>query len=273
LYHALRNALAARGAVLISPPKAGTHLLLKALALLPGLRPAAVPGPLRDLAAAEAVAEAPLCVGVDWPVPLALATLRRWLAAFGRGRYADAHLPYSPAAADELDRRGLRVILILRDPRDVAVSHAEHIASHPEHFLHQAYQPLLPAQRLMTSIVGLPRERAGGPGLLDIGARFRAVMAWTARPSTLEVRFEDLVGPEGGGSRDAQLGALDAIARHLDARSTASERTRAAQRLFGGTATFRRGRIGSWREAFSPEHRRAFEERAGELLAVLGYRW
>ena len=35
--------------------------------------------------------------------------------------------------------------------------------------------------------------------------------------------------------------------------------------------TFRRGKIGSWRDHFTAEHKRTFKEVAGDLLIQLGY--
>jgi hypothetical protein len=257
--------------VLISPPKAGTQLSLKALSLLPGLRPARTQGALRDLALAEPPSGSDadgLSAGVDWPVALRRATLPRWLEAIGPGRFAEAHLPFSPAAAEELRASGARPVLMLRDPRDLAVSHAEHLASHPEHFLHEAYRSMTPPERLLASIVGL---RVAAVGLLDVGARFRSVLPWGAEAGALALRFEDLVGPRGGGTREAQVDALARLARHAGARCSSDRLETAADQLFGGTATFRAGQVGSWRRAFAPEHVAAFKRCAGGLLIQLGY--
>jgi hypothetical protein len=85
------------------------------------------------------------------------------------------------------------------------------------------------------------------------------------------VRFEDLVGPEGGGSEEAQRLAVGRVAKHLGV--PVEERTigLVGEKLFGAGRTFRRGQIGSWREEFTAEHERALEEAAGPLLAELGY--
>ena len=44
-----------------------------------------------------------------------------------------------------------------------------------------------------------------------------------------------------------------------------------ANDLFGGTWSFRKGSIGSWKQYFTQEHKQAFKEVAGQLLIDLGY--
>ena len=60
------------------------------------------------------------------------------------------------------DPRYPRVIHIVRDPRDVVVSHAHYIASEKNHFLHPIYLALGTAERIMRSIEGIPAAEPGG---------------------------------------------------------------------------------------------------------------
>jgi hypothetical protein len=85
------------------------------------------------------------------------------------------------------------------------------------------------------------------------------------------VRFEDLVGPQGGGSRDAQIDMLRRLARHLGASVGDEDLTRIADNLFGGTFTFRKGEIGSWRQNLSADHQLQFKRIAGNVLVEMGY--
>ena len=41
--------------------------------------------------------------------------------------------------------------------------------------------------------------------------------------------------------------------------------------LFGGTATFRKGALGAWRELFTDEHVELCKAEVGDILADLGY--
>lgn len=90
-------------------------------------------------------------------------------------------------------------------------------------------------------------------------------------PRVITFRFEDLVGPEGGGCRVRQEEALKKLALILGQAITTNEITEIALQLFGNTITFRKGKIGSWKQYFSDEHKSLFKEKMGEYLIKLGY--
>jgi hypothetical protein len=166
---------------------------------------------------------------------------------------------------------GMKMLLILRDPRDVVVSHARYVTTTPDHFLYEEYQALSEPGRLMRSITGLDRTDSQGPKLLAIHDRCTSVLPWTEQEYSYTTYFEKIVGPEGGGTRDAQVGELRSIARHLGVRCSPPDVEQLAKQIFGGTSTFRKGAIGSWRLRFSLEHRRVFKELAGHVLIDMGY--
>ena len=86
------------------------------------------------------------------------------------------------------------------------------------------------------------------------------------------VLFEDLVGEKGGGSKESQLEVIKAIVKHLDISLTEKEiQENVIDKLFGGTGTFREGKIGAWKNYFTPEHKKLFKLYGGEMLIKLGY--
>lgn len=87
-------------------------------------------------------------------------------------------------------------------------------------------------------------------------------------PNVLKLRFEDLVGEAGGGSRPSQEAAVERWARFL-AVDVPTEQLTAG--LFGGTRTFSVGRTDSWRDVFKEHHLRAFEREFGDVLVDYGY--
>lgn len=91
------------------------------------------------------------------------------------------------------------------------------------------------------------------------------------KPNVIAFRFEDLVGPEGGGCRLRQEKALRKLALILGYAIGTNEITKIALQLFGNTKTFRKGQIGSWKQYFSDEHKSLFKEKMGEYLIHLGY--
>ncbi len=233
-----------------SVPKAGSHLLLRCLELMPGL----------------IYTRAHL----DWHMPLD--AVRAALDDVRPGEFATAHLPYTPEVDRLLQQRQMRHLLIIRDPRDIVVSHVHWVTYRYTQGRFHPYFRSLPddAARLMASIQGTP-TLPQGDRLEDIGTRVRAYLAWVERGALL-VRFEDLVGPAGGGTREAQHTTIRRIADYLGLPLSDAQVRAIAARLYNRRApTFRRGHIGDWRNHFSEAHKAAFKAVAGDLLIALGY--
>jgi hypothetical protein len=260
-----------------SVPKSGTHLLARLLVLLGlepvdfgGVRPHLVSGrfPLaRRLLRGRGPEK--VTVGVVSPRQISRRWLARRLAKVPDGGFVTAHCLYTPELAGLFREVGMRTVCILRDPRDVAVSQMYHIKQRKQHFAHEAFLALpSDRERLLVSIRG---GRLGGRELLSLDERYRRFSGWGRDEGAAVVKFEDLVGPKGGGSAEAQRRAVRRVAGHLGL--SADERTARSvgENLFGEGRTFRKGQIGGWREEFSPEHARAAGEVAGSLLVELGY--
>jgi hypothetical protein len=279
-------------------PKAGTHLLAKAVSLFPGVRQgsAHLVGDANFLVKALVLfpwirrggahlgtstlalfkertdsVGVLVPIGVDWPHQVPIDAVRQTLRRLGGGRFATGHVPYSEELVALLADMGMKSLLILRDPRDVVISLTNYVVDRPNHFLHEFYQTLSESERIMYSIKGIEQRSSTTPGLLNIYERYQSVLPWISCELNHTTRFEDLVGPQGGGSLDAQIEELENIARHLNIRRDLQDIKQVSERLFGGTSTFRKGMIGNWRGHFSEEHRNAFKEAAGQLLLELGY--
>ena len=122
----------------------------------------------------------------------------------------------------------------------------------PRHPFHRFYQRLGDWEsRLAFSITGGPVPGAGF--LAPLAERYRLMEGWLRYPGALTLRFEDLVGGAGGGSREAQVSSLRELCDLLDI-DDVSVAEEVAERIFGGSSTFRKGRIGGWRESFSSAH-------------------
>jgi hypothetical protein len=86
------------------------------------------------------------------------------------------------------------------------------------------------------------------------------------------VQFEKLVGPLGGGTRQAQYGEIRRIAAHLSIALDTDEVEDIAENVYyHRSSTFRKGIVGDWKNHMTPEHKAAFKEVAGQLLVDLGY--
>ena len=85
------------------------------------------------------------------------------------------------------------------------------------------------------------------------------------------IKFENLVGPKGGGTFDLQFKEISKICNYLKIEAKHENIKNIANNLFGETATFRQGQIGSWKNCFNPIHKICFKKIAGQLLIDLGY--
>ncbi len=239
-------------------PKSGTHLLTQVMQGFTRIGPAVDSGLPAVVTFEGNTGRARAQVEI-------LCDLQRLLP----GDIAYGHVHALPAAADFLCQPQVAAYFILRDPRDVAVSHVHYVAEmEPGHIHHRYYQQLKSFdEQLRASILGIPGEEAPFP---DICERFTPYTSWLDHPEVLTLRYEDFIT-----GRDAELAkVLDhALARGfellvdrqpaLDALAASIDPSR--------SPTFRSGKIGGWRKSFNDENKRLFKEIAGDLLIQLGY--
>jgi hypothetical protein len=262
-----------------SIPKAGTHLLKKCLSLFPGLSYA----------------------NAHLEVNLPVEAMSGLLSAAADGGVVTAHLPYQKAYAQLFEELCYKTLLIIRDPRDVAVSFSYYVTNTTDHYLNTYYRNLSSDdERLMVSIVGIREKLVPGAetglrtcnlispdflsletgenselflqALSGINDLYKAFLKWSAETTNCTVRFESLIGPTGGGSRETQVREIGRIAKHLGVRLSTEDVECIAEGTFDPKSpTFRQGIVGDWKNHFSPEHKKVFKDMAGRLLIDLGY--
>lgn len=230
-----------------SIPKSGTHLIERALCLHPRLYRALLP----------TIHESN--VGERGGLPDLLQGLRP-------GQVLVAHLLCSAERVAAVDASGARSLLMIRDPRDIVVSTAHYAVSNPSHPWHSRYmrEPDVAARIRLTI-------RGDGTEVEPIRDLLAGFMDWR-RAGAEVVRFEDLVGEAGGGTRLEQAQCLARIYEHVGVAATAAELGRIQDALFSDQSpTFRRGATGQWRSVFDADTTTLFEREAGPLLGELGY--
>jgi hypothetical protein len=96
-------------------------------------------------------------------------------------------------------------------------------------------------------------------------------MLWLLNhPNVCKTSFEELIGPQGGGSAEEQTQALKRVFEFLGVTDQKPEEV--ASKLFNRDSfSFYKGQIGGWREAFTTEHWRLANERFGDVLQLYGY--
>jgi hypothetical protein len=248
-----------------SPPKAGTHVLSTLLSRLPQVmfsgrhhnpnefrvrQPADVPGP--DVYAWESV--------------------RKQYAKVRPGQFATGHFPATPEFQQVLRDLGMRTVVIFRDPRDMVVSAAFYIRALKRHPLHDVYRGFSSVSEAIDAAIAGVGPFPDGRGHPPIADRIASYLPWLDAPDVLTVRFEDLVGAAGGGSTALQRQSVAAVASHVGRPLDEEQLQRVCDRVFApGSATFRKGQIGDWRNHLTGEQVDVLKERLGTQLIRLGY--
>jgi hypothetical protein len=100
--------------------------------------------------------------------------------------------------------------------------------------------------------------------------------AWATLPNTYTIRFEDLVGEAGNGSKKKQKETISFVFSLLHKELTEEKLDWIVDNLFGYPQdriswTFRKGCIGEWKVYFQDHHKRLFNKRWGKYQRMLGY--
>lgn len=113
--------------------------------------------------------------------------------------------------------------------------------------------------------------------MTKLGSDIRHTIEWMITKRALVVRFEDLVGPSGGGSLDKQIETITAVANRMNVHLTQEKIQDITDNLFGietgpsVSTTFYKGQIGSWEDSFTEEHKTLFNTYWGSYQKALGY--
>jgi hypothetical protein len=230
--------------LLVSVPKSGTHMLEGILEKMPLLRNS--------------------CWKTINNGPSSFKKINR----LGNGMFANSHLYYNKELRDLLMKNNIKVIFMIRDPRDIVVSKYKYFTD-IEH-THDAHKQLLKAasdsERLMLSIKGIDNII---PGIKQALSGFKE---WLHVSDVLTVRFEELVGDRGNGSSELRRQCISNISSFLDLNLTAAEIDKLDSLLINkDSSTRRRGIIGGWKQEFKQDHISFFERELKPLMQEYGY--
>ena len=181
------------------------------------------------------------------------------------------HVFAEPQLVEALCRPGMATYFIYRDPRDVVVSHVHYITKiWTSHVHHDYYAKQLKDfdQRLQASILGRPDlDEIEFPGIQQ---RYEPYLGWLDRPEVLVIRFEDFI--------QHKRQTLENILEHARSHGFRIEvETETALDILEKSIdpehspTFRSGKVGGWKDKFTPEHKVLFKQVTGDLLVRLGY--
>lgn len=163
-----------------------------------------------------------------------------------------------------------RILFMYRDPRDMVLSMVNFLLGRTAQGFgnfseFQVFNDILAAkgsleERLLYAL--------SDPAFPASGDHER--MLWLLNhPKVCNISFEEMVGPQGGGSADAQL---DVVRRVIEFVGADADPVKTADGIFRRDSfSFFKGQIGSWREAFTPRVEQLAHERLAKALQLYGY--
>lgn len=204
------------------------------------------------------------------------------------------HMCISPQLEDDYEHLPrLRKIVNIRDLRDVCVSIVHQINKAPwpgmtglerEMFKKLSFdEQLLYVINYEYTLKGIALT---APNSLQVSVAHLAQQSvrLCRDPRNLICRYENLVGPEGGGTEEAQLTELQRISNFLGLNMSDFKLKEIADQLYGNEvnpfgkggiegfrSTFNKGKLGTWQDYFAEEHKQAFKAKLGYALIELGY--
>jgi hypothetical protein len=228
----------------ISLPKAGTHLVERALCLHPAIRRRLVPTLYPHILP-------------DW------GDLESLLSKQRPGELLIAHIPFEQEHLAGIERTGTKAFLVVRDPRDILISNAFYISGYQAHNWHR----VIASQPDMKSKLRLLIEgRDASPAIPGIGDYLREYAGWLDAGCKV-IRYEDLVG-----EREQRVEVLGEM---YDFAGLDADERRVAQIADGlisaASPTFRSGGTGQWREHFDDELEELYRAHAEPQLGHYGY--
>ena len=231
------NAQEALSCLVLSIPRAGTHFLMKTLALM-GLKEYAPPGG----------------IGVY--------NLNR-MPRLGHFEYG-GHFALDMEPVVISLQAGYKPIFIYRDPRDVIVSHAifaiKDARAQGGHPVYPAFDSgdMDEAIRFLIQYTPL---------------RYDARMGWLQQPHVLSIKYEDLLMKphETINAISMHLGDLELSGGEVNLIVSQMAPTRGGEADKISAPYFSKGKVGDWKNWFKPYHVALFKEFAPDLLLDLGY--
>ncbi len=210
-------------------------------------------------------------IDVTSPIQTPAFLLRWWLDQIPKQKYFIGHVPWSPTSDEILTTLGYKHVFIIRDPRDVLVSFL-HFVQRPQHSLRSDFQHLSPQEQFSFAITG-GKAQQSNRHMMGIIDSLESVIKWKQSNNSLLVRFEDLIGAQGGGgSKERQFLAVKQICLYLEIDADTAFIDTICQQAFDPSArTFRQGKIGGWRDVLKAEQLTMFYQQASDILTNLGY--
>lgn len=271
--------------MLITIPKSGTHLLHKCLNLIDKRKlPFSYGGELPFQKWYEQSKEKnALPPPNHWKGQFHPSTINETVLAIKKSctdkkNDYSSHAYYTEDYNVFLDSKNFKKIVMLRDPRAIVVSYANMVKDGFEPHHKVDFEDLLLDLidgRQQHYISWATSKNTAYPAIWEMGLCnfYKLYLPFISTKNCLTVRFENLVGEQGGGSQELQRAEIQKILKHLGIFLDSRRFDKVMEKLFGDSVTFYQGTIDGWKKYFTPKIKEAFKAVPGanELLVLLGY--
>jgi Sulfotransferase domain len=240
--------------ILNSIPKSGTHLLKQILLGIPGMSHNPDKGMFGH---------------ISYQSNNKLNELKK----LGKNEFVNGHLFFSNEWSDYFKECNMKQIFVYRDPRDVVVSYAYFIPTLDIHPLYETFiQEGFTHRERMKFLLRGGEPIGNKPIQPNLYAWYTSFSSWINKENTHSVRFEDFVENE-----DCKKLAIEGMLNFITQSSIDQiKRKKLVNSMVNNInplkcPTFRKGKIGSWKNEFDDELTKLFKENAGNLLMDLKY--
>lgn len=99
-------------------------------------------------------------------------------------------------------------------------------------------------------------------------------LPWAQSDDVLCVKFEHLIGPNGGGDKHKQEEAVKSICNHISIELNQGQLEDICNKIYSvKSSTFNKGKIGNWRSTLSEEEKKWLNETIRSQITSYGYKW
>lgn len=179
------------------------------------------------------------------------------------------HVPYRKRLVYELEKRDIRVVAMVRNLYDFVVSLSHHLRREPE--------PDTPTDISMHELQHWIATHAiadeNGNTMAPMAKRYAThIGGWAMDERAFLLRFEDVIGPRGGGLFSDQLATGLRLRDFLGADRDNADVARGLITSFRpGASLFRRGQIGGWRQEMAENTAEQIRLGYARFLDLWGY--
>ncbi|MBA3722480.1 MAG: sulfotransferase domain-containing protein [Parachlamydiaceae bacterium] len=188
------------------------------------------------------------------------------------------HQRYSRDSMGLVTKAEHKVIAMVRDPRDALISHVFYMRTFKKGVLKRDFfnvgsdfDTLTLEEQITSLIVG----DKYADSYIDY---YKERTGWALAKGNLYIKFEELAGEEGGGSKELQKQAIEKIAKYIKINLSNdnlefvlnSMYTKRPDEVQEGK-TFKRGSTGNWKTFLTKEQIKLIKAKLGKQLIQLGY--